>query len=160
MSGDSNRTPGADSMAEEICGKTVVIDRPSYSIYTAFSDLRNFVAAIPEDKKEMVTADADTISAKVQGFEIGMRVHKRTPFSRIDFEQDGQAPFPFLFSLIMDPMDDNRTYFHIELRAELNTMMKMVIGSRLHDLVDKLTEGIAKAASGEMPDEPLFDVSR
>ena len=92
----------------------------------------------------MVTADADTMSAKVQGFDIGMRVHRRTPFSRIDFEQDGQAPFPFLFSMIMDPMDDNRTYFHIELRAELNTMMKMFIGSRLHDLVDKLTDGIAK----------------
>jgi hypothetical protein len=148
-------------MVEEICGKTVVIDRPSYSIYTVFSDLRNLEAAIPEDKKDMVTADADTISAKVQGFEIGMKVNKRTPFSRIDFEQDGQAPFPFLFSLIMDPMDDNRTYFHIELRAELNTMMKMVIGGKLQNLVDKLTDGIAKAASGQMPEDfSSFDVSR
>jgi hypothetical protein len=148
-------------MVEEICGKTVVIDRPSYSIYTVFSDLRNLEAAIPEDKKDMFTADADTISAKVQGFEIGMKVNKRTPFSRIDFEQDGQAPFPFLFSLIMDPMDDNRTYFHIELRAELNTMMKMVIGGKLQNLVDKLTDGIAKAASGQMPEDfSSFDVSR
>jgi len=148
-------------MVEEICGKTVVIDRPSYSIYTVFSDLRNLEAAIPEDKKDMFTADADTISAKVQGFEIGMKVNKRTPFSRIDFEQDGQAPFPFLFSLIMDPMDDNRTYFHIELRAELNTMMKMVIGGKLQNLVDKLTDGIAKAASGQMPEDfSFFDVSR
>jgi acetaldehyde dehydrogenase (acetylating) len=148
-------------MAEEICGKTIVIDRPSYAIYTVFSDLRNLVAAIPEDKKDMVTADADSISAKVQGFEIGMRVHQRTPFSRIDFEQNGQAPFPFLFSMIMDPMDDNRTYFHIEFRAELNTMMKMFIGNRLQELVDKLTDGIAKAASGEMPEGfSSFDVSR
>lgn len=147
-------------MAEEICGKTVVIERPSYAIYTAFSDMRNLVAAIPEDKKDMVTADADSILEKVQGFEIGMKVHQRIPFSRIDFEQDGQAPFPFLFSLIMDPMDDNRTYFHIELRAELNTMMKMFIGKRLHDLVDKLTDGIAKAAIGEMPEDlSSFDVS-
>ncbi|MDD2595838.1 MAG: hypothetical protein PHD11_08510 [Bacteroidales bacterium] len=140
-------------MAEEVHGKTIVINKPSYAIYSAFSDLRNLVANLPEDKKEKVVADADTISAKVQGFNIGVKVHERVPFSKIDFEQYGQSPFPFLFSMFMEPADDQKTYFHIELRAELNGIMKMMIGGKLQELVDKLTEQIALAASGQVPEE-------
>ena len=136
---------------EEITGKTIVINRPSYAIYSAFSDLRTIVSALPEQYRDKVTADQDSVIGNVQNFEIGIKVNNRTPFSRVDFEQYGQMPFPFLLSFIMDPADDNITYFHIELKAQLNTVMRMMFGKKLKEVVDKLTDGIAQAAAGQKP---------
>jgi len=139
-------------MLEEKKGKTVVINKPAYAIYSAFSDLRNITAALPEQYRDKVTVDQDSITGQVQGFNIGAKVNNRTPFSRIDFEGCGQVPFPFLLSFFTEAADDNSTYFHIELRAELNTIMKMMFGSKMQMIVDKLTDGIAAAAAGQMPE--------
>ncbi len=139
-------------MLEEIKGRTVVINKPSYAIYTALSDLNNIAAALPEQYRDKVTIDQDTITGQVQGFSLGVKVNNRTPFSRIDFEGVGQMPFPFLLSFFTEPADDNTTYFHIELKAELNTLMKMMFGKRLQEIVDKLTDGVSAAASGQVPE--------
>lgn len=139
-------------MLEEKKGKTVVINKPAYAIYTIFSDLRNIAAALPEQYRDKVVIEQDTISGQIQGFTIGIKVNGRTPFSRVDFEGCGQVPFPFLMSFFTEAADDNSTYFHIELRAELNAVMKMMFGKKMQELVDKLTDGIAAAASGQMPE--------
>jgi len=139
-------------MTEEIRGKSVVIGRPSYEIYNAFSDMRNLTARLPEQYRDKVTAESDTITVTVQGFNLGVKVNDRVPFSRIDFAQYGNAPFPFLFSMFMEPKDDTTTFFHIELRCELNMMMKMMLGKKLQEMVDKITDGVAQAASGKMPE--------
>ncbi len=138
---------------EEVIGKTIVLNKPSYVIYSAMSDLRNITAGLPEQYREKVVVDQDTIVAKVQNFELGVKVNNRTPFSRVDFEQYGQVPFPFLLSIITDPASDDTTYFHIELRAQLNAVMRMMFGKKLREVVDKLTDGIAQAASGQVPKE-------
>lgn len=138
-------------MAEEIHGKTVVINQPSYAIYNAFTDLRNIVSALPDDKKEKVTTDADSIIVSVQGFELGMKVRHREPFSRIEFEQFGKAPFPFLFTMHTDPVDDHTTYFHLDLTAEIPGMIKFMLGNKLQVFVDEITDKIAAAAAGNFP---------
>lgn len=137
---------------EEIKGRTVVINKPSYAIYTAMSDLNNIAAGLPEQYRDKVSINQDTIMGQVQGFNLGVKVNNRTPFSRIDFEQAGQMPFPFLLSFFTEPADDNTTFFHIELRAELSTLMKMMFGKRLQEIVDKLTDGISAAAAGQVPE--------
>lgn len=134
-------------------GKTVVINKPSYAIYNAFSDLGNLARTLPQQYRDKITVEDDAIMANVQGFQLGVKVHNRVPFSRIDFEQYGQSPFPFLVSFFMEPSDDNTTFFHIELHAQLNMMMKMMLGKRLQEAVDKLTDGISAAASGNVPQE-------
>lgn len=131
----------------------MVINKPAYAIYTAFSNLDNFKHTLPDQFKDKVTIGDDTILANVQGFQLGVKVHSRTPFSKIEFEQYGQSPFPFLAAFVMEPKDDNTTYFHIELHAQLNMMMKMMLGKKLSEAVDKLTDGISAAASGNIPQE-------
>ena len=51
------------------------VSRQPYELYMSFTDLSNFVKMLPEDKREMITADMDTLSATVQGFNIGVKVH-------------------------------------------------------------------------------------
>ena len=138
---------------EDIIGKTVVINKPAYQLYNAFSDLPSLAGGVPEQYKDKLTVGADFLLFTVQGFSLGVKVHDRVPFSRVDFEQYGQAPFPFLISFFFEPSDDTTTFFHIELHAELNMMMKMMLGGKLKDIVEKITDGVTKAATGEMPAE-------
>ncbi len=93
--------------------------------------MRNFLQFLPEEKKAGVEADYDTISATVQGFKIGVMVKNRTPYSSIEFIDNG-APFQFGGTLFFDavPNDPSKTDFHIEFHADLNLMMKMMLGGK------------------------------
>ena len=85
----------------EIKSKHRSVARAPYMLYMPFSDMRNFVAMLPEDKKQGVEADYDTIHATVQGFNVGVRVHERVPYSRITYKDDG-APFQFTVDICFD----------------------------------------------------------
>ena len=119
-----------------------------------FTDLRNFVQFVPEDKKESIRAEFDSLHANVQGFDIGIAVAARVPYSRIDLKDDG-GPFPFGVSLYFDPApeaDPAKTDFHIELSAELNFMMKMLLGNKLQDAMNKAVDALAAVSEGRLPD--------
>lgn len=135
------------------------VHRPPYELYMAFTDLRNLVAMLPEDKKKDVTADYDTIQASVQGMSIGVKVHERVPYSRLELVDYG-APFAFHVVLHFDGISDEpaKTDFHISLEAELNFMMKMLIGSKLQDVVDKIVDSLVDISLGKMPEG--FDPSK
>ena len=124
----------------------------------AFVDMRNFVQFLPEDKREGVTADYDSINAQVQGFSIGVKVVERIPYSRIEYADDG-APFHFSLSVHFDPASDPyKTDFQIVLDADLNFMMKTILGSKLKEGLDKVVDGLSAMSEGRMPEG--FDPSQ
>jgi hypothetical protein len=99
-----------------------------------------------------VTADYDSLHAVVQGFNIGVRITDRVPYSRIDFADDG-APFKFLLSMHFDASSDPyKTDYHISLDADLNFMMKTLLGSKLQDALDKIVDAIAAMSEGRVPE--------
>ena len=132
-------------MSEFIQGKTVIINQPSYALYTIFSDPGRIAGVLPEQYRDKVTFGEDTVLIHVQGFELGVKVHGRTPFSKVEYEHYGQSPFPFFIAIFMEPASDSTTYFHIELTAELNMMMRMLLGKKLEEGVNSLADGIATA---------------
>ena len=142
-----------------ITGKTVLIDRQPAVLYSALGDLSALVANLPEDKKNMVSATQDTISASLQGFNFGMQVAERVPFNRVTFTQMAGSPIDFSINACFDPVDDPahpeadcKTNFHLELNAQLGGMLKMMLGGRLQGLLDKLTDTLAAASSGQPVD--------
>lgn len=138
-------------MAEFRSKKTVVSKAP-YELYMAFVDMRNFIQFLPEEKRADVTADYDSIHAVVQGFSIGVRVKDRVPYSRIEFVDDG-APFKFFLTLHFNPSSDPyKTDFEIVLDAELNFMMKTLLGGKLKAALDKVAESLAAVSEGRMPE--------
>lgn len=139
-------------MAMEIKSKKAVVSRPSYELYMIFADMRNFLHFIPEDKKEGVTADYDSIRAVVQGFDIGVRVKERTPYSKMCFVDDG-APFHFEIEMHFDASSDPyKTDFQILLNADLNFMMKTLLGSKIQDALDKVVDSFVAVSEGRMPE--------
>jgi hypothetical protein len=85
----------------EFKSKHATVSKAPYMLYMAFVDMRNFLNVIPQDKKEGVTADYDTINASVQGFNIGVKVCDSVPYSRISFADNG-APIAFNIDLWFD----------------------------------------------------------
>lgn len=139
-------------MKTEIKSKHAVVSKAPYMLYMAFVDMRNFMQFLPEDKKEGVTADYDTLNAVVQGFNIGVRISERVPYSRIDFSDNG-APFSFTVSMHFDSAGaPDKTEFYIELTADLNLMMKMMLGSKLQEALDRMVDGLVAVSEGRMPE--------
>lgn len=144
-------------MAKYSSKKGTVAKAP-YELYMALTDLRNILNMIPQDKREGVTADFGSIHATVQGFEFGVRIIERTPYSRIVLKDDG-APFAFTVALNFEPaVSASQTLFSIDVDADLNFMMKTLLGSKIKDGLDKVVDGLADASNGKMPDG--FDASK
>ena len=142
----------------EIKSKRAVVSKAPYELYMAFVDMRNFIQFLPEDKKADVTADFDSLHAMVQGFNIGVKVAQRTPYSKIEFADDG-APFQFRLAMHFDAASDPyKTDFQIVMNADLNFMMKTILGSKLKEGLDKVVDGLVAMSEGRMPEG--FDPSK
>lgn len=132
--------------------KQTLVSKAPYELYMAVTDLRNILNMLPHDKKEGVTADFDSIHATVQGFNIGVRVIERSPYNLIRLKDDG-APFSFNIELHFDPTAySSQTLFHIVVDAELNFMMKTLLGSKIQTALDKIADSLADASNGKMPE--------
>lgn len=137
----------------EFKSKHAIVSRSPYEVYMSFVDMRNFMAYLPEEHKDKVTADFDNLTISVQGFNIAITVSERRPYSKITYSDNG-APFHFTANLCFDAVssEPSKTEFYIELEAELNFMMKMMIGGKLKDALDEMVQGIADMSEGKMPE--------
>ena len=140
----------------EFESKHGTVSRQPYELYMSMTDLENFKRMLPQDKQDMMTADYDTLTVSVQGFNIGVKVHNRVPYSLIELVDYG-APFAFHVELHFDPsqLDPYKTDFWIKAEADLNLMMKMMLGGKIKDAMDKIVDGLVDASNGIMP--PGFD---
>ena len=139
-------------MGVQIKSKRAIVSKAPYELCMVFTGMSNFVRFLPEERKADVTADYDSLHATVQGFNIGVRISSRTPYSRIDFADDG-APFKFALSMHFEPASDPyKTDYQICLDADLNFMMKTLLGSKLQDALDKVVDAIAAMSEGRVPE--------
>lgn len=119
------------------------IHRSAEQIYTILSKFSNFTPIL-QDKVEQWTATDDRCSFKAKGMTIGLKMDELTPHTTIKIVgDDNGAPFPFSFWVQLKESAPYDTRLRIVLDVELNMMMKMMIGGKLQDVVDKIAEQIA-----------------
>jgi hypothetical protein len=124
-------------------------------LFMAFTDLRNFAQMVPAGKVQAdIQADFDTLSVTVQGFKIGVRVDEREPYRLIRLGST-DSPVEFVGVLHFEPSAlPGRTDFWIDLDANLNFMMKMMLGDKVQQAMDKMVDGLVDASEGRMPQMP------
>ncbi|MBR5703044.1 MAG: hypothetical protein IKX45_02200 [Bacteroidales bacterium] len=145
-------------MSAQYNSKHGIVSRHPAEMFMAFADMRSFVQMLPEDKKQGVTADYDTITATVQGFTLGVKVTRREPYQYIELQDNG-APFHFMVSLHFDEAaESGKTDFHIDLLADLNVMMKMMIGNKIQEALDKVVDGLVAVSEGRRPEGMPEDI--
>ena len=140
----------------EVKSKIITVNHPAYILFSAFSDLRNFLMGVPADKKEDIKATEDTIEGTVKGFNMGVQVVERIPYSKVLLKELGASPFPFNIILNFNAVETNKTEFQIELKAELSFFIKTMIGGKLQEIVDQIATQLGDAMNGNL-DPSKFD---
>lgn len=127
----------------EYKSKQVRINKPDEAIYAVLSDFGNFTPIVA-DKVEEWNATVDRCSFKAKGFTVKLRMVEREPYRLVKITGD-DLPFEFFFWIQLKSVAPDDTRMLLTLRAELNMMMKMMIGGKLQKGLDEMAEKIAAA---------------
>ena len=122
----------------------VVIRKPETLIYTILSDVKNFSPAL-EGKVEDWKVEGDSCSFKVKGLTAGMRIVDRIPSNTIKIQGDETSPMPFTFWIQLKQVSVDDTRMKLTLHTKLNMMMKMMLGKKLQEGINKMADSIAES---------------
>lgn len=127
----------------EYKSKKVVVNRPAVELFNMFTNLEAMAAAVPADKRDMVKIEGDTASVSYGGVSLTVRLVEKVPFSKVVVE-DVSAPFHFVATFHFEPAElISQTTFSIDFEADLNFVMKGLIGGRIQEFLDKAADTLA-----------------
>ena len=129
---------------EKYESKQQQIRRTAEQIYSALSSFNNFTPII-QDRVEEWSADDNVCSFKVKGMPVRLKMVEREPNKTIKIQGDEGSPIDFTFWLQLKEVAPYDTRMRIVVHAELNMMMRMMIGKKLQGAVDQMAEAIAMA---------------
>lgn len=128
---------------QEYISKQVQILRPAEQIFAVISRFDHLTPALAGRVDEW-QATEDTCSFKAKGFPVKLRMAERIEPKHVKITGDG-VPMDFAFWVQLHQVDACDTRLRLVLHAELNMMMKMMIGSKLQQALDQIADGIAGA---------------
>lgn len=125
--------------------KEVTINSPDYALFASFSDLRNLASRLPEEYREKVRISEDLIEGEYNGMSMGMRVVEKTPYTRIVLQGEGQLPLNFSLVFSFRSISAAQTALKISIEAEMNFMLKAMLGKKIREGLDKLTQSLQQS---------------
>ena len=130
---------------EKYESKQQQINHPASLIFPIISRM-DFLTPAMQDKVEEWQATPDTCSFKVKGFKVSLRIADKVENKHVKIvaDEDG-LPIDFTFWIQLHEVSSLDTRVRMVLHAELNMMMKMMVGSKLQEGLDKAVEGLAVA---------------
>lgn len=120
-------------------------------MYNKLSDLNNLegvrdrlneVKDKLDGKLEDMSFDRDSITLKVQGINLTLRIIKREPLKCIKFEGD-KSPVPLNLWIQILPVTEEEAKMKVTIRAEVNMFMKAMVSKPLQEGVEKLADMLA-----------------
>lgn len=120
-------------------------------VYNKLSDLNNLegvrerldmVKDKLDGKLEDMSFDRDSITLKVQGISLTLRIIEREPFKCIKFEGD-KSPIPLNLWIQILPVTQEEAKMKVTIRAEVNMFMKAMVSKPLQEGVEKLADMLA-----------------
>lgn len=117
-------------------------------VYNKLSDLNNLegvrerldmVKDKLDGKLEDMSFDRDSITLKVQGISLTLRIIEREPLKCIKFEGD-KSPIPLNLWIQILPVTQEEAKMKVTIRAEVNMFMKAMVSKPLQEGVEKLVD--------------------
>ena len=127
------------------------IQRSAEQVYAVLSDFRNFTPLL-QGHVDQWEATENQCSFKVQGITMRLVIVDKQPGDYIKFSGDDGSPFDFTFWVQMKEVAPYDTRFRLVLHANLNMMMKMMLGSKLRDGIETMAKHMADAFNGIIPE--------
>lgn len=117
-------------------------------VFAKLSDLNNLAGLIDKVPAESgitdITCDSDTVSFNVNpAGKITLRIIDREEPKTIKFQSEN-SPVAFNLWIQLVEKAEYDTKLKITMKADIPTMIKMMIGSKLNDFANKFAEGLAK----------------
>ena len=125
-------------------------------VFSKLSNLKNLEQFVTTEKlEELKNKGVDTKGFNLEDFSatedrcsfkinpvglVGIEIIEREPFKSIKFQGEKSVPFPVTFWVQLAPMDENSCKIKLTLHAELNMMIKMMVGGYLEKGIEKLAE--------------------
>ncbi len=129
-------------MTEKYESKQARVRRPAAEIYAALSDFNNFTPLVA-GKVDDWMVEGDTVSFRVKGFAVALAMTEKIPAELIKIEAKDSSPFGFTFWVQMKQVAPDDTRIRLTLHAEMNMMIKMMVGSKIQPALDGLADQIA-----------------
>ncbi len=131
---------------QEYISKQHQIRRSAEQIYDAISRFDRLTPMV-QDRVEEWQADESTCSFKVKGFTVRLRMVEKEPgkLIKIAGDEGNGIPMDFTFWIQLKEVAPYDTRFRLVLHAELNMMMRMMIGGKLQAGIDQAAEAMAVA---------------
>lgn len=110
-------------------------------VYNKLSDLNNLegvrerldmVKDKLDGKLEDMSFDRDSITLKVQGISLTLRIIEREPLKCIKFEGD-KSPIPLNLWIQILPVTQEEAKMKVTIRAEVNMFMKAMVSKPLQE---------------------------
>lgn len=120
-------------------------------VYNKLSDLNNLegvrerldmVKDKLDGKLEDMSFDRDSITLKVQGISLTLRIIEREPLKCIKFEGD-KSPIPLNLWIQILPVTQEEAKMKVTIRAGVNMFMKAMVSKPLQEGVEKLADMLA-----------------
>lgn len=100
---------------------------------------------VPQIKITNFESDRDSCKFNITGLGLAeIRIVNRDPFKLIKIESSGGLPLSFTFWIQLLPADDSQTKMRLTLFAEMSMMIKMMVGNKLGEGLNKLADTLAK----------------
>ena len=120
-------------------------------VFGILSDLRNLqkFQDHPQlaDKFKDMEFDADKCAFSVEGFgKIGLKIIEREAFKTIKFESEN-APVSVNLWIQLKEIDSNDTRLKLTLKAELPSMIKMMVDKKIKEGINMVADALSKALS-------------
>lgn len=138
-------------MAVQFESKVKHVPYSQERVYNKLSDLNNLegvrerldmVKDKLDGKLEDMSFDRDSITLKVQGISLTLRIIEREPLKCIKFEGD-KSPIPLNLWIQILPVTQEEAKMKVTIRAEVNMFMKAMVSKPLQEGVEKLADMLA-----------------
>ncbi len=116
------------------------------TVYQSLSDLRNLERIkerMPEEKVQGMEFDQDTMAVSMPPVgRIALRIIEREEPKCIKFETE-QSPLDFNFWIQLLPVTEQSCKMWLTLKADLNPLIRGMVGGKLQEAIDKIAEMLA-----------------
>ena len=145
---------------EKYSSEAKFITSPQESVYNHLANLKNLEPLFdPNRLKELKNQHPSTSDIKLDNFSaiadectfsinpvgnIGVQIIEREPSKLIKLTGSKSVPFQVNCWIQLLPVDENSCKVRITLHADLNPMIKMLIGKHLKNGVDHMADALSK----------------
>jgi hypothetical protein len=152
---------------EKYISEPRVIPYSQELVFNRLSSLKNLKEFVSPDKiEELNEKGVKTDNFKLEDFEasddycsvkismlgkVGIEVAEREPFKTIKFQGEKSMPFPVTFWIQLAPAEAESCKLRLTLHAELNPMIKIMVGRYLEKGIEKMADMLAAVDYNEHP---------